>query len=91
MITCAKGGQQRSDVVKMCGAGEFLSRYNWLKCYLAKIPCTKTCVRTESGLPALLPLSAMYTMKFWLRLKQLQSWSQNEVALAILKKDRYMF
>ena len=31
------------------------------------------------------------TMKFWLRLKQLQSWSQNEVALAILKKDRYMF
>ena len=28
-----------------------------------EIPCTKTCLRTEPGLPALLPLSAMYTMK----------------------------
>ena len=33
----------------------------------------------------------VYTMKFWLRLKQLQSWSQNEEALVILNKDRYMF
>ena len=36
MITCAKGGQQRRDVVKVCGAKEFHCRYNRLKCYLAK-------------------------------------------------------
>ena len=36
MITCAKGGPRRRDVVKVCGAGEFLSRYDRLKCYLAR-------------------------------------------------------
>ena len=56
-----------------------------------KIPCTKTCLRTELGLPALLPLSAMYNMKFWLRLKQPVSWFQSEVAFTILKDDRYIF
>ena len=39
-----------------------------------KIPITKICLRTEPGLPALLPLSAMCTMKFCLRLKQPVSW-----------------
>ena len=34
-----------------------------------QIPCTKACPRTELGLPALLPLSAMYTMKFWFNFK----------------------
>ena len=56
-----------------------------------EIPCTKTCVRTEPGLPALPPLSAMYSMKFWLRLKQPVSFFQNEVAFTILKKERYIF
>ena len=56
-----------------------------------EIPGTKPCVRTEPGLPALIPLSAMYTMKFWFRLKQPVSWFQNEVAFTILKKDRYIF
>ena len=36
MITCVKGGPQRRDVVKVCGTGEFLSRYKRLKCYLAR-------------------------------------------------------
>ena len=36
MITCVKGGPWRRDVVKVCGAGEFLSRYSQLKCYLAR-------------------------------------------------------
>ena len=39
------------------------------------------------SLPALLPLSAMYKMKIWLRLKQPVSWFQNEVAFTISKKD----
>ena len=56
-----------------------------------EILCTKTCVRTEPGLPALLPLSAMYSVKFWLRLKQPVSFFQNEVAFTILKKERYIF
>ena len=56
-----------------------------------EVPCTKRCLRTEPGLPALLPLSAMYTMQFRLRLKQPLSWSLNEVAFTILKKDRYIF
>ena len=56
-----------------------------------QIPCTKTCLRTELGLPALLPLSAMYTMKFWLRLKQPVSWLQSEVAFTIRKEDRCLF
>ena len=43
------------------------------------------------SLPLLLPLSAMYTMKFCLRLKQPVSWFQSEVAFTILKKDRYIF
>ena len=33
-----------------------------------EIPSTKICLRTDLGLPALLPLSAMCTMKFCLRL-----------------------
>ena len=56
-----------------------------------EIPCTKTCPRTEPGQPALLPLSAMFTMKFCSRLKQPVSWFQSEVAFTILKKDRYIF
>ena len=55
------------------------------------IPCTETCLRTEPGLPALLPLSATYKMKFWLRLKRPVSWFQSEVAFAIPKKDRCKF
>ena len=54
-------------------------------------PCAKTCLRTEPGLPALLPLPAMYTMKFWVRLKQPVSWFQSEAAFTTLKKDRYLF
>ena len=56
-----------------------------------QIPSTKTCRRTELGLPALLPLSTMYTMKFWLRLKQSVSWFQSEEAFTIPKKDTYIF
>ena len=56
-----------------------------------EITCSKTCLRTEPGLPALLPLSSRNTMKFWLRLKQLVSWFQNEVAFSIPKKDTYIF
>ena len=56
-----------------------------------EIPCTKTCLRTEPGLPALLLLSLMYTMQFWLRLNQPVSWSLNEVAFTIPEKDRYNF
>ena len=56
-----------------------------------QIPCTKTCLRTEPGLPALLLLSAMYTMKFWFRLKQPVSWLQSDVAFTIPKKDGYIF
>ena len=56
-----------------------------------EIPSTKTCLRTELGLPTLLPLSAMHTMKFWLRLKQPVSWFQSEVAFTIPKKDTCIF
>ena len=56
-----------------------------------QIPCTKTCLRTEPGLLALLLLSTMYTMEFCVRLKQLVSWFQSEVAFTILKKDRNIF
>ena len=80
MITCVKGGPLRRDVVQVCGARKFLSRYNRLTCYLAR-----SHVRTKAGLPALLLLSAMCTMKFWLRLKQPVSWFQSEVAFTILK------
>ena len=38
----------------------------WAKVLSGQIPCTKTCLRTEPGPPALLLLTAMYTMKFWL-------------------------
>ena len=55
------------------------------------IPSTKTCRRTELGLPALLPLSAMNTIKFRLGLKQPVSWLQSELAFTILKKDRYIY
>ena len=55
-----------------------------------EILSTKTCLRTEPGLPALLPLSAMYTMKFWLRPKQPVSWFQSEVSEVIPKKYRYI-
>ena len=54
-------------------------------------PSTKTCLWSELGLPALLLLSAMYIMKFCVRLKQLVSWFQSEVAITIPKKDTYIF
>ena len=38
--------------------------------FSGEIPCTKACLQSEPVLAALLLLSAMYTMKFWLRLKQ---------------------
>ena len=55
----------------------------WAKVLSGHIPSTKTCLRTEPGLPALLPLSAMYTMKFCLRPNQPVSWFQSEVAFTI--------
>ena len=51
-----------------------------------EITCTKTCLRTELGLPALLPLPAMFTMKFWFRLKQPVSCFQSEVTFTNLRK-----
>ena len=84
MITCVKGettevrccqGVRRWRIQRSLQSAEVLS---------GEIPCTKTCLRTELGLPALLPLSAMYTMKFWLRLNQRVNWFQSEVALTIL-------
>ena len=90
MITCAKGGPRRRDVVKVCGAEEFLPLQS-AEVLSGQIPSTKTCLRTELGLPALLRLFAMYTMKFWLRLKQPVSWLQSELAFTILKKDRYIY
>ena len=51
MITCAKGGQQRKDVVEVCGAGEFLCRYNRLKCYLARSQVEKHVVGTKPTRP----------------------------------------
>ena len=56
-----------------------------------QIPCTKTYPRTELGLPALLPLSAINTIKFRLGVKQQVSWLQSELAFTILKKDRYIY
>ena len=92
MITCVKGGPRSRDVVKVHGAGEFKGRYTESAEVLSgKIPCAKTCLRTELGLPALLPLSAMNTTKFWLRRKQPVSWFQSEVVFTILKKVRYIF
>ena len=54
-------------------------------------PMYKNMSWTELGLPALLTLSAMYTMKFWLRLKQPVSCFRSEVVFTIPKKDRYIF
>ena len=36
----------------------------WAQVLSGQIPCTKTFLRTEPGLPALLPLSSRNTMKF---------------------------
>ena len=78
MIICVKGGPRRR-IQRSLQSAEVLS---------GEMPSTKICLRTELGLSALLPLSAMYTMKFWLRLRQPVSWFQNEVAFTILLRKR---
>ena len=51
MLTCVKRGPRRGDVVKVCGAGEFLCRYDWLKCYLARSHIEKHVLGTGSTRP----------------------------------------
>ena len=63
MITCVKGGPRRTDVVKMRG-WRIPQSLQSVEVLSGEIPSTKTCLRTELGLPALLPLSTIYTMKF---------------------------
>ena len=92
MITCVKGGPRRRDFGKVCGAEEFLRYcYNEMKCYLARSLVEKDVFGTGPNPTSSTTIRDVYTMKFWLRLKQLQSWSQNEETFAISKKDRYMF
>ena len=94
MITCVKGGPPRRDLGKVSGAEEFLCCcYNELKCYLARSLVEKDVLGTGPNPPfqLLYHYPRCVHNEVLLRLKQPQSWSQNEETFAIPKKDRYMF
>ena len=68
VLTQDNHGRKRRTTVERCCQGVRGWRIQWslqsVEVLSGEIPCTKRCLRTELGVLALLPLSAMYTMKF---------------------------